>query len=384
MTEIKNLTSRINTLILKKDQTADAVQQRKTMLDMSQNGSDDAPGLKGLENLRSEKEVSKQEIEKKIATLNEQAELAKKDAENIQSLANESFEKARMTTEPTQQAALEQKANEILAGNASSPGKSHYMSQYQTALDQIAALNSSLEIINLELENTSLEIAKTTKKIQDYKAADAQMDLQQSIVSMTSQIAQLSGAMSSNLAGIEETIAEYKKISEEAVKSIDTAINTFKKIPRDNADIQQMAKMLQAGALSTRAALLAGNAVFYATLSGNLSSIALPADKSISSPLLTSSDDYKATAVKSSQDAFDGFDLADKEYEGLRFNPNCPIIKSRVLNLFGKAKLAVVFDKTDIYASAVESAKTIVGDATDCTEEFKDSYITKTLDSMKK
>ena len=383
LTEIKNLTSRINAMILKKDQTADAIQQRKTMLDTLQNGSEDALGLKGLQDIRNEREASKTEIEKQIAQMNEQANQAKTEAENIQAKANEYFEKARITTDLAEQAKIEQQANGVLAGDSNSTGKSYYMSQYQDALDQVASLDSNLEIISIELENLNSEIAQTSQKIQDYKAADAQLDLQQTITSMTSQIDQLNGAMNSKLSGLNETVAEYKKISDEAVQFLDTAISTFNRIPRDNSDIQQIVKLLQADALSTKAALLADQSTFYAMISANLSAIAAPADKSVSSSLLTGSEDYKAAAVKITQDAFDGFDLADTEYEGLNFKPNCPIIRNRLLNLFGKAKLAVLFEKTEIYAAAAESAKTIVAEATDCTEELQDSYITKTLDSLK-
>ena len=383
ITEIKNLASRINAMILKKDQTADAVQQRKNMIDTLQNGSEDALGLKGMQDIRTEREASKKEIEEQIAKLNEQANQAKTQAEQIQAKANEYFKEARITTDLAQQAKLEQQANEVLAGDSNSTGKSYYMSQYQDTLDQVASLDSSLEIISIEIENLNSEIAQTDKKIQDYKAADAQMDLQQTITSMTSQIAQLSGAMNAKLSALDETVAEYRKISEEAVQFIDTATTTFKRIPRDNADIQQIAKLLQADALSTKAALLASQSAFYAMLSESLSAIAQPADKSFSSPLLTGSDDYKADAIKITQDAFDGFDLADKEYEGLKFKPNCPVIRNRLLNLFGKAKLANLFEKKEIYAAAVESAKTIVAEAADCTEELQNSYITKTLDGLK-
>lgn len=384
LAEIKTLATRINELMLKKDQTADALQQRKTMIEMIQNGSEDALGLKGMQDIKIEREASKKEIEDQIAKLNEQANQAKAEADSIQAKANEVFEKARTTTDLAQQAQLEQQANEILAGDSNSTGKSFYMSQYQTALDQVASLDSSHEIISIELENLNSEIAQTEKKIQDYKDADVQLNLEQSITSMTSEIAQLSGGMESKLSGLGEIIAEYKRTSDEAVQTIDAAVSTFNRIPRDNADIQQITKLLQADALSTKAALLANQSAFYAMLSESLTAIAASADKSFSSPLLTGSEDYKAAAVKIIQEAFDGFDLADKEYEGLNFKPNnCPVIRNRLLNLFGKAKLANLFEKTEVYAAAVESAKTIVAEATDCTEELQNSYITKTLDSLK-
>lgn len=371
---IKNTVLQLNDLILKKEKVESAMSSRQKSMNIMQYGNNDAPGLAGLKEQLNQTQQQIQAIDQQINELSDKAEQAKQNAQQLQNQANQILEKARLETDVIDKADLEQKALEILAGKNGQTSKAQYMSQYQDRIDQIEILNSQSEILEKSASNLEDEISKLQKRINDYRSADSQLGLSSEIPKLNSQINNLRSSVKSSLSTLDEMISKADKSSNDALDMLDNSISKFKRA-RDNTDIRQISQLFQADIIAEKAGLQSDIAKMYLSVSKDMDNIAKIVESNLSSTVNSIKSRYSSKAGSIFNTAVDQFNAADEEFQKVRFNPSCPVIKQRIGTLVRKASLAKKFENSDVYINASDSAKKLVEEVYQCDENFSQTYL---------
>lgn len=313
------------------------------------NGTGETTGLKAhLQAFEDQADILKAER----AALQTRGEVVQKILDDNQSKADNLLRQSELAA-GDRRLSLEQEAFEILKDR-----KEHYI-EFQAIENQTAVIDNQLELLNDRINLTQDSIVRAQNRIEEIKTADARDTLNMQIREIEESLGVKQQQMSTEVGQINAGYRDYTELAEQTLAVFRESVSEYEKVSSGDAGF--MAVFGQAESAYQAALTLAEQCKTQKFLAERLEGLMGSSDPSMK-------DRYERTLMVPGQvqpdlkkTLFEQFDAAVSAYEDAssragRIGPEaqCSVMKSKLLALYSKMKLADLLNEYDL-ANETES-----------------------------
>lgn len=328
---------------------ASGVKEKDDLKNLLEQGMAESPALTGLREA-VQSEMDKLNTEK--ASIEQQRQQTQGTLDEHQQKADELLRQAEMAA-GQEKLNLQQQAYDILKQR-----KDFYI-EAQAAENQLAVINSQMQILQSRLDNLNQSIDQITAKIDAIENSEARQMLAAQMEEMNSTQTALGTKMIEQADLVSQGMKNYKTQVDALLALYDEALSELDNIQSGAAGF---AAVIRRAEVSHQAALACSSMLrFQSELNERLVDLLQTTDPNLAAtvqdrlPIAPLEDAFKQKAMDLFAKAFENYEEAYGMSEGMEKDAQCSIIKSHVLAVSHKMRLADALGDFDL-ANQTETA----------------------------